>query len=39
MKSKKKNSNRNHREYKPFDMFQRNARLKKYRKEMKGEKK
>lgn len=40
MKSKKKNSNRNHREYKPFGMFEQKARIKKYRKDMrkKGEK-
>lgn len=41
MKSKKKNSQRSHRNYKPFEMFRTHARVKKYRKDMrkKGDKK
>lgn len=39
MKSKKKNSNRSHSNYKPFDMFVQRARVKKFKKDMrKGEK-
>jgi len=38
MKSKKKNSQRSQRNYKPFGMFREHARIKKYRKDMrKGE--
>lgn len=39
MKSKKKNSNRSHRNYIPFEMFNARARYKKYQKALKGEKK
>lgn len=34
MKSKKKNSKRSHRNYKPFELFRANARVKKFRKDM-----
>jgi hypothetical protein len=34
MKSKKKNSQRSHRNYKPFEMFRAHAQVKKYRKDM-----
>lgn len=35
MKSKKKNSQRSHRNYKPFEMFRTHARIKNFRKDMK----